>query len=169
MNVKSAFQNRFLEKKVYIKQLVGYEVKGHEDMVLKLNKALYGLKQAPRAWYSCIDGYFLKNGFVKCPHDYAIYVKIKEIGDTFIVCLIFTRNIPKIFGNLKQTMIKEFKMMNIGLITYYLGTEIKQGEDEIFVKQEKFVKEILKKFKMKDCAKVNTLVECGVKMSKNNE
>ena len=35
--------------------------------------------------------------------------------------------------------------------------------------QEKFVKEILKKFKMKDCAKVNTLVECRVKMSKNDE
>ena len=100
---------------------------------------------------------------------YAIYVKIKEIGDTFIICLIFTRNIPKIFGNLKQTMIKEFKMMNIGLMTYYLGTGIKQGEDEIFVKQEKFVKEILKKFKMKYCAKMNPLVECGVKMSKNNE
>jgi len=49
MNVKSVFQNRFLEKKVYIKQFLGYEVKGHEDMVLKLNKALYGLKQAPRA------------------------------------------------------------------------------------------------------------------------
>jgi len=83
--------------------------------------------------------------------------------------LIFTRNHPKIFGNLKQAMIKEFEMMNIGLMTYYLGTEIKQGEDEIFVKQEKFVKEILKKFKMKDCAKVNTLVECRVNMSKNNE
>jgi hypothetical protein len=35
--------------------------------------------------------------------------------------------------------------------------------------QEKFVKEILKKFKMKDCVKMNTLVECGVKMSKNDE
>jgi hypothetical protein len=148
--------------------------KGHEDMVLKLNKALYELKQASRAWYSCIDGYFLKNRLVKCPHDYAIYVKIKEIGDTFIVCLyvddlIFTRNNLKIFGNLKQAMIKEFEMMNIGLMTYYLGTEIKQGEDEIFVKQEKFIKEILKKFKMKDCAKMNTLVECEVKISKNNE
>ena len=52
------------------------------------------------------------------------------------------------FRDFKQAMIKEFEMMNIGLMTYYLGTEIKQGEDEIFVKQEKFVKEILKKFKM---------------------
>jgi hypothetical protein len=48
---------------------MSYEVKEHEDKVLKLNKALYGLKQAPMAWYSRIDGYFLKNGFVKCPHE----------------------------------------------------------------------------------------------------
>jgi hypothetical protein len=72
-----------------------YEVKRHEDKVLRLNKASYGLKQAPGAWYSHIDGYFLKNIFVKCPHEYAIYVKIKESGDTLIICmyvdnLIFT-------------------------------------------------------------------------------
>ncbi|XP_061951878.1 uncharacterized mitochondrial protein AtMg00810-like [Populus nigra] len=73
------------------------------------------------------------------------------------------------FGDLKQAMIKEFEIMNIALMSYYLGIEIKQGEDEIFVNQEKFAKKILKKFKMKDCAKVNTPVECGVKMSKNDK
>jgi hypothetical protein len=30
---------------------------------------------------------------------------------------------------------------------------IKQGDDKIFINQEKFAKEILKKFKMKDCEK----------------
>ena len=35
--------------------------------------------------------------------------------------------------------------------------------------QEKFAREVLKKFKMEDCAKVNTRVECEVKMSKNDE
>jgi hypothetical protein len=37
------------------------------------------------------------------------------------------------------------------------------------VNQKKFAKEILKKFKIKDCAKVNTPIEYRVKMSKNNE
>ena len=35
--------------------------------------------------------------------------------------------------------------------------------------QEKFARKVLKKFKMEDCAKVNTRVECEVKMSKNDE
>ena len=77
MDVKSAFLDGFLEDEVYIEQLMRNKMKGHEDKVLKLDKALYRLKQAPRAWYSHIDGYLLRNRFVKCPHEYAIYVKIK--------------------------------------------------------------------------------------------
>jgi hypothetical protein len=78
--------------------------------------------------------------------------------------LIFIGNNPKMFEDFKQTMIKAFEMIDIGLMTYYLGIEIKQGEDGIFVSQE-----ILKKFKMKDCAKKNIPVECGVKMIENDE
>ena len=101
-------------------------------------------------------------------------MKIKESCDTLIISLygddlIFTRNNLKIYGDFKQAMIKEFEITNISLITYYLGVEIKQGGDEIFVRQEKFAKEILKKFKINDCAKVNTQVECEVKMLKNDE
>jgi chromosome condensin MukBEF MukE localization factor len=83
--------------------------------------------------------------------------------------LIFTGNNAKMFKDFKQAMIKEFEMMDIGLMTYYLGIEIKQEEYGIFVNQEKFIKEILKNFKMKDCAKVNTPIECGEKMSKNDK
>jgi hypothetical protein len=35
--------------------------------------------------------------------------------------------------------------------------------------QEKFVRDVLKKFMIEDCARINTPVECGVKMSKNDE
>jgi hypothetical protein len=87
-------------------------MKGYESNVLKLNKTFYRLKQSLKAWYSCIDSYFLKNVFVKCLHEYAIYVKIKKSDDTLTVYLyvdnmIFTGNIPKIFGDFKQVMIKE--------------------------------------------------------------
>ena len=131
IDVKSAFLNGFLEEEVYIKQRMGFEVNEHKDKGLKLNKALYELKQTPRAWYSCIDDYFLNNGFVKYSYEYAIYVKIIESGDNFTVCLymddlIFTRNNSKIFGDFKQVMIKEFKMKDICLIFYYLGIEIKK-------------------------------------------
>ena len=92
-------------------------------------------------------------------------------GHTLIVCLYVDDliNNPKIFKDFKQATIKKFEMMDNCLMIYYLGIKIKQGEDGIFMNQEKFTKEILKNFKMKDCAKVNTLVEGGEKMSKNDE
>jgi hypothetical protein len=138
MDVKSTFLNGFLKEEVSIEQHIGYEVKGYKDKVLKLNKALYGFKQTLKAWYSRIHGYFLKNGFVKCPLEYVIYVKIKERGDIFIISLyvddlIFIGNNPKMFEDFKQIMIKEFKMKDIGLVCYYLRIMIKQEKDEIFV------------------------------------
>jgi hypothetical protein len=72
------FFNGFLKEKVYIEQPMIYEVKEYGYKILKLNKSLYGLKQVSRAWYSHIDGHFLENGFVKCLHEYTIYVKIKK-------------------------------------------------------------------------------------------
>ncbi|KAM2065116.1 hypothetical protein EV1_027912 [Malus domestica] len=173
MDVKSAFLNGILAEEVYIQQPSGYEIKGHENKVLKLKKALYGLKQAPRAWNSPIDKYFQENNFTKCPHEHALYVKVKD-EDILIVCLyvddlIFTGSDPSIFEEFKRVMTKEFEMTDIGLMAYYLGIEVKQNEEGIFISQESYVKEILKKFKMDDCKPISTPMECGVKLTKHDE
>ncbi len=63
-------------------------------------------------------------------------------------------------------MTLEFEMTDIGLMTYYLGLEVKQMEDDIFISQEGYAKKILEKFKMLDCNLVNTPMECGNKLSK---
>ncbi|GKV50164.1 hypothetical protein SLEP1_g56877 [Rubroshorea leprosula] len=52
------------------------EMNGEENKVLKLKKALYGLKQAPRARNCRIDKYFQGNGFVKCPYEYTLYMRL---------------------------------------------------------------------------------------------
>lgn len=43
---------------------------------------------------------------------------------------------------------------------------MKQLEDSIFITQEGYAKEVLKKFNMFECKHVNTLMECGTKLSK---
>ncbi|KAE8684274.1 hypothetical protein F3Y22_tig00111146pilonHSYRG00032 [Hibiscus syriacus] len=173
MDVKSVFLNGVLEEELYIQQPSGYEVKGHEDKVLKLKKALYGLKQAPRAWNSRIDKYFQENGFNKCPYEHALYIKIKD-EDILIVCLyvddlIFTGSNPSMFNEFKDVMMKEFEMTYMGLMAYYLGIEVKQQNDGIFISQESYAKEILKKFKMENCKPISTPTEYGIKMTKHEE
>ena len=170
MDVKSAFLNGFLEEEVYIEQPTGYEVKGHENKVLKLNKALYGLKQAPRAWNTRIDKYFQENNFMKCPHEHALYTKM-ENGDILLVCLyvddlIFTGTNPRMFEEFKKAMAREFEMTDMGLMSYYLGIEVKQNKNGIFISQEGYAKEVLKRFNMANCKPISTPVECGVKLSR---
>ena len=116
--------------------------------MLKLKKALYGLKQALRAWNHRIDKYFLDNGFIKCPHEYALYVKLHENGDVLFVCLyvddlIFTGNNANLFEDFKKTMIREFTMTDIGLMSFYLGIKVKQTEEGIFISQEHYANEVL--------------------------
>ncbi|KAH9648378.1 hypothetical protein KPL70_025559 [Citrus sinensis] len=78
-------------------------------------------------------------------------------------------NNPSLFEEFKRVMIKEFEMTDIGLMAYYLSIEVKQKEEGIFISQESYAKEILKRFKMNDCKPISTPVECGVKLSKYDE
>lgn len=64
MDVKTAFMNGIIKKKVYIEQPRALRCMG-ESLVCRLKKALYGLKQAPRASYAKIDSYLLQLSFVK--------------------------------------------------------------------------------------------------------
>ncbi|KAK8571246.1 hypothetical protein V6N13_103375 [Hibiscus sabdariffa] len=155
---------------VYIEQPLGYIKQGHEDEVCRLKKALYGLKQAPRAWNTRIDEYFQKNGFIKSPYEHTLYTKKNEDGDIMIVYLyvddmIFTGNNPGMFHDFKKAMTKEFEMTDIGEMSYFLGVEVKQTEEGIFLSQKKYAKQILNKFRMKDCKPVATPAETGMKLS----
>lgn len=143
-------------------------------MKIRLKKAFYRLKQALRAWYNRVDKYFQNNNFTKCSYEHALYAKANRKQDILIVCLhvddlILTRNNPKMFEEFKRTMTKEFEMMDIGLMSYYLGIEVKQCKERIFISQEGYVKEVLKKFNIGQCKPVSTLIEYGINLSKIDE
>jgi hypothetical protein len=42
----------------------------------------------------------------------------------------------------------KFEMSMIGELSYFLGLQVKQSSTGIFISQEKYLKEILKKFQM---------------------
>ena len=59
----------------------------------------------------------------------------------------------------------EFEIIDIGLMSYYLGLEVKQMEEGIFISREAYIKDVLMKFKMTDCNHVNTPMKAGMKLS----
>ncbi|KAK2991588.1 hypothetical protein RJ640_000959 [Escallonia rubra] len=65
------------------------------------------------------------------------------------------------FTNFKKAMTKEFEMTYIGEMSYFLGVEVKQMEDGIFMSQKKYAEQILSRFRMKDCNPVAIPAETG--------
>jgi hypothetical protein len=172
MDVKSGFLNGFMEEEVYVKQPLGYEIDGQEGKFYRLKKALYGLKQAPRVWYNRIDEYLNGEGFNRNLSEPTLYTKENKEGKLLIVCLyvddlIFTRNIA--VDEFKSSMKTEFEMVDLGMMKYFLGIEVKQSEDGIFICQNKYAKDILKRFRMVNCKPVVTPIETGTKLSKNDK
>ena len=139
---KYAILNEVLEEEFCVEQPPEYEQEGHEDKVYKLKKALYWLKEATRAWNTSIDSYFLKTGLQKCPYEHALYMKQSKKGDVLFVSLyvddlIFSENNPSMVEEFKESMVREFEMTDMGLMSYYLDIEVSQSDEGIFICQKK--------------------------------
>lgn len=171
LDVKSAFLHGELKEDVYVTQPEGFLVKGEEEKVYKLKKALYGLKQAPRAWYSRIEAYFLKEDFERCPSEHTLFTKSKEgkfiIVSLYVDDLIFTGNDKRFCDEFKNSMMLEFEMTDLGKMKYFLGVEVKQCQDGIFICQRKYAKEVLVRFGMEESNSVKNPIVPGTKLHKD--
>ncbi len=74
MDIKSAYLNGVLSEDIYMWQPKGYEEKGSEEKIMKLQKGLYGLKQAGQEWYATLHDFLVQLGF-HCTHaDHSVFV-----------------------------------------------------------------------------------------------
>lgn len=172
LDVKSAFLHGELMEDVYVEQPLGFVKKDEPQKVYKLRKALYGLKQAPRAWFSRIESYFLREGFEKCYSEQTLFVKTSIQGKLLIVSLyvddlIYSWNDESMMMEFKRSMMKEFDMSDLGKMRYFLGIEVQQLENGIFISQKKYAWDVLKRFQMEECNVVLNLIVPGFKISKD--
>jgi hypothetical protein len=86
----------------------------------------------------------------------------KKIGKDLFVLQIYVDDI--IFGSTNQDfyekfgkmMANEFEMSMIGELSYFLGLQIKQLKNDTFMSQDKYIKDMLKKFGMEDAKGIST-------------
>ncbi|GJY46442.1 putative ribonuclease H-like domain-containing protein [Tanacetum coccineum] len=129
MDVKSAFLYGEIKEEVYVCQPLGFEDPDFPDRVYKVKKALYRLHQAPRACSSVVDD------------------------------IIFGSTKKSLCTEFEKMMHKKFQMSSMGKLTFFLGLQVKQKEDGIFISQDKYVTEILKKFGFSDVKRARTPIE----------
>nr|GFB74644.1 hypothetical protein [Tanacetum cinerariifolium] len=102
------------------------DFKIHPDRVYKVEKAMYGLHQAPRAWYGTLSKYLLDMAFKR-------------------LCREF-----------EALMHDKFQMSAMGELNFFLGLQVLQKKDGIFLSQDKYIGDILKKFGYSDVRSANT-------------
>ncbi|KAE8675430.1 putative RING/U-box superfamily protein [Hibiscus syriacus] len=137
MDVKNAFLHGELDREIYMTQPMGFQSQDHPEYVCKLRKALYGLKQAPRAWYGKIAEFLTKSGYSVTPADSSLFVKANEV---------------------------RFQMKELGQLKHFLGLEVDRTHEGIFLCQQKYAKDLLKRFGMLECKSTSTSMEPNIKM-----
>ncbi|GKD93179.1 putative ribonuclease H-like domain-containing protein [Tanacetum coccineum] len=162
----------FLEE-VYVTQPPGFKDPNHPDKVYKVVKVLYGLHQALRAWYETLANYLLGNGFKRGKIDQALFMK-KQKGDILLVQIyvddiIFGSTNKDLCTGFEKLMKDKFQMSSIGELTFFLGLQVQQKEDGIFISQDKYVAEILKKFNYTDVKSASTPVDLEKPLVKDGD
>ncbi|GJS64393.1 putative ribonuclease H-like domain-containing protein [Tanacetum coccineum] len=150
MDVKSAFLYDTIEEEVYVHQPPGFVDPAHPNKVYKVIKALYGLHQAPRAWYETLSSFLLENGFKRGTIDKTLFIK-KNKSDIMLVQvymddIIFGSTTQSMCTEFEDCMHKRFQISSMGELTFFLGLQVKQQPNGIFISQDKYVADILKKF-----------------------
>ncbi|GKE55698.1 putative ribonuclease H-like domain-containing protein [Tanacetum coccineum] len=124
MDEKSAFLYEKIEEEVYVYHPLGFEDPEFPDRVYKVEKALYGLHQAPRAW---VKGDIL-------------------LVQVYVDDIIFGSTRKEMCTEFEKMMHKKFQMSSMRELTFFLGLQVIQKDDGIFISQDKYMDEILKKF-----------------------
>ncbi|GKB25997.1 putative ribonuclease H-like domain-containing protein, partial [Tanacetum coccineum] len=173
MDVKSIFLYGKIDEEVYVSQPPGFLDPKYPQKVYKVVKALYGLHQAPRAWYATLSTFLLQNGYRRGTIDKTIFIK-KDKHDIILV-QVYVDDI--IFGSTKKSWCDEFKaimksrfqMSSMGELTFFHGLQVKQKADGIFISQDKYVAEILKKFDFANVKTASTPIETQKPLVKDEE
>nr|GEW23664.1 hypothetical protein [Tanacetum cinerariifolium] len=131
MNVKSAFMYETIEEEVYVCQSLGFEDSDYPDKRGKIDQTLFIKRQ---------------KGDILLVQ---IYVDDIIFGST-------NKDLCKAFEKLMKD---KFKMSLMGEPTFFLGLQVKQKQDGIFISQDKYVAMILRKFSLTDEKSASTPID----------
>ena len=149
MDVKSVFLNGFVNEEVNVEQPPGFESFNFPNHVFKLKKALYGLKQAPRVLYERLRKFLIFSGFNMGKIDTTHFIKPKDndmlIAQIYVDDIIFGATNVSLCEEFSKSMHSEFEISMMIELNFFLGLQIKQLKENIFINHAKYIRDLLKK------------------------
>jgi hypothetical protein len=105
-------------------------------------------------------------GFNKSVFDPNLYYLFVN-GESLILVLyvddLFLTGTKSLIVKCKYALTSDFEMKDLGMMYYFLGLEVWQRTDEIFLSQGKYTVEILKNFGMLNCKPMTTPMVMNLK------
>ncbi|GKA27116.1 putative ribonuclease H-like domain-containing protein [Tanacetum coccineum] len=145
MDVKSVFLYRKIEKEVYVCQPPGFE---DPHFLIEYTRFQRGK----------ID----KNLFIKRHKGDILQVQV------YVDDIIFVSTKKELCNAFEKLMHEKFQMSSMGELTFFLGLQVQQKKDGIFISQDKYV-EILKKFGFTEVKTASTLMETQKPLLKDKD
>jgi len=110
--------------------------------------------------YDRLSDFLIENDFKRGQVDTTLFRRTLE-KDIFVVQIyvddkIFVSTNASLCKEFSKLMQDEFEMIMMGELKFFLGIQINQCKDEVYVHQTKYTKKLLKKFKHEDCKVMNT-------------
>eukprot|EP00253_Pinus_taeda_P010927 PITA_10927 len=127
---------------------------------------LHGDLQKKSTWNNLLGLY--KKTPALCHSDHTVYTK-KE-GKSLIILvlyvddLILTGSDPNLINHVKSSLKKKFEMTDLGHLHYFLGLQILQSKEGIFLSQSKYACDLLCFFHMEYCKPAPSPFQSGVKL-----
>ncbi|CAN1335388.1 Retrovirus-related Pol polyprotein from transposon TNT 1-94 [Linum perenne] len=168
MDVKSAFLNGFIKEEVYVAQPPGFEDPHFPNHVFRLKKALYGLKQAPRAWYDRLTQFLTSDGFSRGQVDTTLFIKRTKtdllLVQIYVDDIVFGSTNKALCSEFCSAMTNSFEMSMMGQLQFFLGLQVFQCRQGIFIHQMKYIKSLLDKFDFNNMKPASTPMATTTKL-----
>ncbi|UYV73755.1 hypothetical protein LAZ67_11000746 [Cordylochernes scorpioides] len=170
MDVQSAYLNGEIKEEVYMAQPENFVSRKYPEKVCRLKKAIYGLKQAGIVWHEKLDTELKYLGLKQIQSDNCVYIKHHEgilLVAIYVDDLIIAAEREDTLISFKESMKKIFKIKDLGKINYCLGIRIQTEKDgSISIDQEKYIEELLAKYRMKEVKPISTPMDSNSKLTK---
>nr|GEV51438.1 putative ribonuclease H-like domain-containing protein [Tanacetum cinerariifolium] len=98
----------------------------------------------------------------KWSRHFMVYIKLLELDD-----IIFGATNKDLCKSFEKLMKDKFQMSLIGELTFFLGLQVKQKKDGIFISQDKYVAAILRKFGLTERKSASTPIDTKKPLLKN--
>lgn len=172
MDVKSAFLYGDIKDTVYMEIPEG--IVAEKDKICKLRKSIYGLKGSPKCWYEKFNLFMENEDFKRSLNEYCLYIKELKNEKLYVLLyvddlLIFSSD-SSLVKELKDALMKTFKMKDLGLVKNYLGININQDlkGGVIKINQINYLKRVLERFNMQESKSVSTPMDPKFKVTNSD-